>query len=390
MDAGDTAMTWQGGPHHAQAGRSAQARVKVERTRNMTVGIPIAAATNWIKFFGHFHPLLVHLPIGFLVLLGALELAGRFKNFQHITAARGFILVMLAIAAVFTITCGWLLASGGGYGHRVLFWHRWLGTSVGVLSLVLLGWWFYRKKTGVVYYSTLISALVVMTIAAHFGGTLTFGSRYLSKYAPPLLKPLLSYAPPRHSALPATDAGINASSIRAMGNASNTGVRVTLITDLRSDGSFYGRYIQRIFTDNCTRCHGRDRQKGRLRLDSYYWLRRGSNGRPVVIPYNADRSKLYQRLTIPLWQRHHMPPRHHHQLTTSEIALIRWWIQTGASGSATLHSLRPPENIRRIIQSMTPRRLNEDDRANHQAKPIAMGVAADNSASFNPPLTGRY
>ena len=160
----------------------------------MTPLLTILAATNWIKFFGHFHPLLVHLPIGFLVLLGALELTGLSSRFQHITAARGFILVLLSIAAIITITCGWLLASGGGYGHRVLFWHRWLGTSVGVLSIVLLFLWLKDKKVGAIYYSTLGAALVVMTIAAHFGGTLTFGSHYLSKYAPPILKPLLSSA----------------------------------------------------------------------------------------------------------------------------------------------------------------------------------------------------
>lgn len=193
-------------------------RITVERTHDMTGIIPIAAATNYIKFFGHFHPLLVHLPIGFLVLLGALELAGRFKKFQHITAARGFILVMLAVAAVFTITCGWLLASGGGYGHRVLFWHRWLGTCVGILSIALLGLWMYKKKAGVAYYSTLVSALVVMTLAAHFGGTLTFGSRYLSKYAPPLLKPLLvGYAPRKLSPQPANNTAITASSNKRHG-----------------------------------------------------------------------------------------------------------------------------------------------------------------------------
>ena len=357
----------------------------------MTGIIPIAAATNYIKFFGHFHPLLVHLPIGFLVLLGALELAGRFKKFEHITAARGFILVMLSVAAVFTITYGWLLASGGGYGHRILFWHRWLGTCVGILSIALLGLWIYKKKVGVAYYSTLVSALVVMTLAAHFGGTLTFGSRYLSKYAPPLLKPLLvGYAPRKLSPQPANNTTIAAASNRAMAIHQASGPRITPIADLRSGGSFYGRYIQTIFTDNCTRCHGRDRQKGHLRLDSYYWLRHGSNGRPVVIPYNADRSRLYQRVAIPLWQRHHMPPRHHHQLTANEIQLIRWWIQTGASGSATLNSLRPPEGIRRIINAMTPRQRDEDVRASQSAKPIAMGVAADNNPIAGVQVTGQY
>ncbi len=343
---------------------------------------PLAAATNWIKFLGHFHPLLVHLPIGFLVLLGALELAGRFKRFSHITAARGFILLLLSIAAVFTITCGWLLASGGGYGHRVLFWHRWLGTCVGVLSIALLLLWRHKKNVGAAYYSTLCAALLVMTLAAHFGGTLTFGSRYLSKYAPGPLKPLLGYArqSPSLSAYNQPTAKTDQTEgVTSPAAAAASDAQIIPIVDLRSEGSFYGRYIQTIFTDDCTRCHGRDRQKGHLRLDSYYWLRQGSGGRPVVVPYHADRSKLYRRLTIPLWQRHHMPPRHHHQLTSNQIELIHWWIQTGASGSATLQSLRPPENIRRIIQSMAPRHRDENVRTIPDARPMTLSVAAENN-----------
>jgi uncharacterized membrane protein len=342
----------------------------------ITTVMTLAAATNWTKFFGHFHPLLVHLPIGFLVLLGALEVAGRFKKFQHITAARGFILVMLSIAAVFTITCGWLLASGGGYGHRVLFWHRWLGTSVGVLSIALLVLWVYQRKASIAYYSTLTSALIVMAIAAHFGGTLTFGSRYLSKYAPPILKPLLGDATKYH-AFPTSNGNSAVSAIA--GDANNTEINrgatrihITPIVNLQNEGSFYNRYIQTIFTDNCTRCHGRNRQKAHLRLDSYGWLRHGSRGKPVVIPYNAGRSVLYELISRPLWQRHHMPPRHHHQLTANEIQLIRWWIQSGASDSASLNSLHPPAYIRRIIWAEHPAPRNMNVRVTLPGAPIAM------------------
>ncbi len=323
----------------------------------MLPSVSVLALTDWIKFLGRFHPLLVHLPIGFLVLLGAMEVTGRFKKFQHITAARGFILVLLSIAATFTIVCGWLLASGGGYGHRVLFYHRWLGTSVGVLSILLLGIWLYKKKVGITYYSTLVTALIVMTFAAHFGGTLTFGSRYLTKYAPGFLKPLLSSDVKRGAApLQKNNLALqNPTENAHYASRGEQSVRITPIVDMRAGGSFYSRYIQTIFTDNCTRCHGRNRQKAHLRLDSYYWVRHGSRGRPVVIPYNPARSRLYQLISLSLWQRHHMPPRHHHQLTPAQIQLIRWWIQTGASGTASLNSLHPPAFIRRDIGGRAPR-----------------------------------
>ena len=308
------------------------------------------AATDWVKFLGHFHPLLVHLPIGFLVLLGLMELVALFKKYRHITAARGFILAILAPAALVTATCGWLLASGGGYNHHILFWHRWLGTTVAVLSVALLAIWLWRKNVGIVYYSVLLPALVIMAIAAHFGGSLTFGSRYLSKYAPPLLKPLLGKRQTGRS--PASVTGMASAEGHARGRMSQ---HPMLLPVLDTQTSFYAYYVQPIFTQNCIRCHGRDKQKGHLRLDSYWWLRRGSRGRPVVIPGNPDRSLLYRFIARPLWQRHHMPPRSRRQLTSGQIAVIRWWIGKGASGTATLNSMHPPENIRKILEQLPAR-----------------------------------
>ncbi len=334
--------------------------------------INLAAATNWVKFFGHFHPLLVHLPVGFLVLLGLMELTGRFKKYSHITAARGFILVLLAVAALITVTCGWLLASGGGYNHRILFWHRWLGTSVAVLSLILLGVWLWRKKTGLVYYSVLVPALLVMAIAAHFGGSLTFGSRYLSKYAPPVLKPLLGDA-----AIPSTGSTVAVQPTVAATEAFYSVVSQSAQIQMRPiadvTGSFYNQFIQTAFTQDCIRCHGRDKQKGHLRLDSYRWLRRGSRGRPVVVPGVPNRSRLYRLISLPRWQHHHMPPRSHKQLTAGQIELIRWWIQKGASGTATLQSLHPPASIRKIIQTLPKSRQRDRTApAGVKSQPIAL------------------
>ena len=316
----------------------------------------ILATTNWVKFLGHFHPLLVHLPIGFLVLLGLMELVAIFKKYQHIAAARGFILLILAPAAVVTATCGWLLAAGGGYNHHILFWHRWLGTTVAVLSVALLAIWLWRKNVGPAYYSVLLPALVIMAIAAHFGGSLTFGSRYLSKYAPPLLKPLLGDRQTKRSPASATGELQSPPMAAASPHAHNhTWQHPMLLPVSDTQSSFYARYVQPIFTHNCIHCHGRDKQKGHLRLDAYRWVRYGRRGRPVVIPGNPDRSLLYRLIASPRWKRHHMPPRSHYQPPAGQIALIRWWIAKGASGTATLNSMHPPKNIQNIIQHLPAR-----------------------------------
>ena len=39
---------------------------------------------NLLLFFGRLHPLVVHLPIGILLLLALLELAGRWSRFPRL------------------------------------------------------------------------------------------------------------------------------------------------------------------------------------------------------------------------------------------------------------------------------------------------------------------
>ncbi len=311
----------------------------------------LMATPNMVKFFGHFHVLLVHVPIGMLTLLAAMEITGRFKRWQHITAGRGFILLLLALAVVPTVVCGWLLASGGGYSHSTLAWHRWLGTSVGVLCVAMLAVFWWKKKPTVLYYALLAPAFIVMVAAAHFGGDLTFGSRYLGKYAPEYLRPMLGYS--AQAAADSANAQIPLAKtslmVQRVASVETAGSYTVLPVSDESPQSFYSRYIQTIFTHDCTRCHGHEKRKGHLRLDSYKWVMYGSRGRPVVVARHPGRSKLYRLITLPLWQRHHMPPRRRRQLTKDQIALIRFWIESGASGTATLRSLHPPADITNIL-----------------------------------------
>ncbi|NNM85725.1 MAG: hypothetical protein HKL96_08225 [Phycisphaerales bacterium] len=329
----------------------------------------LLATPNMVKFFGHFHVLLVHVPIGILTLLAAMEITGRFKRWQHITAGRGFILLLLALAVVPTAVCGWLLASGGGYGHTTLAWHRWLGTGVGVLCVAMLAVFWWKKKPTALYYALLAPAFIVMVAAAHFGGDLTFGSRYLGKYAPEFLRPMLGYSAQAavSSTKEKTPLAQTSLMMQPIASVAAAGSYAVLPVSDESPQSFYSRYIQTIFTHDCTRCHGHEKRKGHLRLDSYKWVMYGSRGRHVVVPRHPRHSKLYQLITLPLWQRHHMPPHRRRQLTRDQIALIHFWIESGASGTATLQSLHPSADITRIInRSANTRRHDEPlmDRTN--------------------------
>jgi hypothetical protein len=97
----------------------------------------------------------------------------------------------------------------------------------------------------------------------------------------------------------------------------------------------YAHDIRPIFQRHCVVCHGPDKQKRGLRLDSREAALRGARGgETVVIPGQATQSLVYQRITIP--ERadpadEHMPPPHKQlPLTGDEISLIGRWINAGA------------------------------------------------------------
>ncbi len=88
----------------------------------------------------------------------------------------------------------------------------------------------------------------------------------------------------------------------------------------------YYRDIEPILNSSCVSCHQESMAAGGLKLDAPENLLQGGASGKVVIPGKADRSLLYQRLTVTTDKR--MPPVG--VLTEEQLALIRAWINLGA------------------------------------------------------------
>ena len=73
-----------------------------------------------IEFIGKFHPLFVHLPIGFFTLLGVLELLALRPNWKDLAVANRVILLLTIPASVASVVCGWLLARVLKQGLEIL------------------------------------------------------------------------------------------------------------------------------------------------------------------------------------------------------------------------------------------------------------------------------
>lgn len=273
-------------------------------------------ATDWSLFIGRFHPLVVHLPIGLLLLAAVLEWAPKDR---FATAARlGWITG--GISAALAVGCGWLLAGEGGYGAG-LGWHRWLGVLTMVMGLG--GVYFIRRFPDLRRWYGLATLLLV-TVTGHLGGKLTHGERYLWEHAPAFVQKIAGVDPNR-----------------------DTGPDLSL-ADPDSVG-LYATFIRPVLDQKCVQCHNADKTNGGLRFDSLHYIREGGDGGPLFVAGNALESEWLRRVTLPRSHAKAMPPKGD-PLTYTEIRLLAWWIDQGADPDTCIGALVVPEDIKALLQ----------------------------------------
>ncbi len=255
---------------------------------------------DWMQFLGRFHPLIVHLPIGLIVLLPLLEFAGTRR--QSLREAAGFVLQIALATCVLAIIFGLLLAYGSGEIGTTVTRHMRGGIllAMELLLCVVVRQSLLERHQSRLYFILLTAVLITLTWTAHHGGSLTHGSDYLTRYMPPTLKRFL--APSAVASHP---------------------------------NSFFARHIYTVLDTKCVACHGTNKEQGGLRLDSYESLMAGGKDGVVIAPRNPDGSLLLKKVTLPPNDPHFMPAEGRAPLTPEEIARMRAWVLNGASPDAT-------------------------------------------------------
>lgn len=89
------------------------------------------------------------------------------------------------------------------------------------------------------------------------------------------------------------------------------------------------KQIQPIFERSCLDCHGAEKQKGHLRLDSKAAALKGGQDGLVLVPGDASKSDLYRRITLAAGSDDVMPNKGD-VLSKAQTDLIRDWINQGA------------------------------------------------------------
>jgi uncharacterized membrane protein/mono/diheme cytochrome c family protein len=274
-------------------------------------------------FFGRLHPLLVHLPIGLIVLLAILETMAFSTRFRNANASTHFILALAVPLATLTALCGWLLSRGGSYGDQLLQWHKWtgIGTAAGCAVAALCYSLNFKRS----YRACLGMTIVALIVASHFGGSLTHGSDYLVRYAPGPVRRVFGITS-------ATEAAIKKS---------------TNIAELQ----VFADLVQPVLQQNCVSCHGPEKSESGLRLDSFEAVLKGGKSGTAVAAGKSAESSLIKRLLLPLHEKEHMPPEGKPQPEPDQVTLMRWWIDAGAPPQQKIGQLKTPARIWRTLQA---------------------------------------
>lgn len=99
----------------------------------------------------------------------------------------------------------------------------------------------------------------------------------------------------------------------------------------RAEPAFYAARVAPIFDQHCTGCHGAEKKKAGLRVDSFEHLMRGAESGEVIKPGNVKESELYRRITLPHTDEEVMPSDGKPLLSADEIKIVELWIAGGAS-----------------------------------------------------------
>jgi hypothetical protein len=171
-----------------------------------------------------------------------------------------------------------------------------------------------------------VCALVLMG-AGHYGGSLTHGSDYLTQYMPPTMRKLAGLPPPP---------------VKVVSKP---------ITNVQ-DAIVYNDIIYPILDSRCVSCHNPSKKKGDLRMDGPDQLIKGGKNGKVFVAGDPEQSELIKRLLLDEEDEHHMPPKGKTPLTPEQIALLHWWIETGAPFDKKVAQLKISPEAKKALASL--------------------------------------
>ena len=277
----------------------------------------IFLAFDFTNFIGRFHPILVHLPIGFLLLGILMEWYQKSSKTEKLSNLIALAWLLGAIGGAFAAFCGWWLGETGLYFEDDLFLHRWAGIIIVIISFV--GWRLkknYEKHASIKHHITNFLLLGLLIFEGHLGGNLTHGASYLFEYAPESVRNFM------------------------------LDEKSELIDLSKSDSVMvYKDLVQPILEQKCFACHDNEVQRGGLNMATIDSMLVGGDDGPAFSAGNVAESELFRRITLPQKNIKFMPPVGD-PMTYDEIKILEWWIASGAVSDKKITDLEVAENVK--------------------------------------------
>ena len=92
-----------------------------------------------LTFSGRMHPLIVHLPIGFLLLAIIIDGVSYIRKYEHLKSAVPFALLMGFASAAIACVLGYMLSLSGDYDQQTLTHHKTSGILLTLMAGILYG-----------------------------------------------------------------------------------------------------------------------------------------------------------------------------------------------------------------------------------------------------------
>jgi uncharacterized membrane protein len=246
---------------------------------------------DFIYFLGRFHVLVLHIPIGIVIAVFALELLVRKERFKHLEASGGFLWAGAAISAIATVMLGYMHFAEGGFEGASGLQHRNFGTGVAVILCVVALLRISRIANS--YRPVFLPAATLVVILVSMTGHSLAG---LAPRRPP-------------------------------------------VTDLMMADPFLD-IVGPILYRRCSSCHSPDQRQGELDITTHSALMRGGETGTVVTSGRPEVSEIIRRVTLASNDDAYMPAEGKTPLTDAQVEILRWWIGIGAPTDATLAELQ--------------------------------------------------
>ena len=267
--------------------------------------ISLLAATEqhspFVGFLGRLHPGIIHFPIALLAVAALFESWRMVRRQPGPNPATLPLTVLAAASAVAASLFGWLLSEYEEMEGSLVELHKWVGLGASVVALLAAGA-AVKAASCPVSLKILRGALFLGTLGVlttgYLGGEMVFGKNHLfSVFDKPKV------APPSN------------------GDGKEPILKVTDKVDFETQ-------IAPIIKASCLKCHGGEKTKAKLKLDTRENAMKGGESGKCIIPNDPAKSCFYTSL-IEKDEDLRMPEKAK-PLPQPQIDLIKKWIEQGA------------------------------------------------------------